>query len=87
LLLTNADEIDILYDSSTHDYIVRSNFRLCGQIMIMLSWPIKIRNNIIIHAFVKGVFITSVCQEIMSNAHFVKQRERAKQKRKKLKRC
>ena len=55
--------------------------------MIMLSWPIKIRNNIIIHAFVKGVFITSVCQEIMSNAHFVKQRERAKQKRKKLKRC
>ena len=45
----------------------------------------------IIHAvgrvFVKGVFITSVCQEIMSNAHFVKQRERAKQKRKKLKRC
>ena len=91
MLLTNADEIDILYDSSTHDYIVRSNFRLCGQIMIMLSWPIKIRNNIIIHAvgrvFVKGVFITSVCQEIMSNAHFVKQRERAKQKRKKLKRC
>ena len=78
MLLTNADEIDILYDSSTHDYIVRSNFRLCGQIMIMLSWPIKIRNNII-HAvgrvFVKGAFIPSVCQEIMNNVHFVKQRE------------
>jgi hypothetical protein len=79
LLSTNAIKNDILYVTSTCDYIFRTNFdfAIANEELAIISAAVR--------AFVEDACILSKSLETLGHVRFAKQREWAKQLKKQMK--